>query len=314
MAVWLTGDQRAATTVQAIADAEFRLRMISRVLIDAGVIPPEYEFSLACLAGLHNDRCAVNGKVRKLLQRKHRTRLLASWELLHRLFLMVKAISYFWSGKRKEFKDTVFGTILDADLHRFCQAHKAAVTTLLRRFGCKNSAGKVLQIRWLERINTNRFSTLTGGAWVLRRSIQSQPVWALVQRICRAAPELAGKRFASLAAELGDPVVQDKLRVLECIFLKVDMPWTRKAYKLVSLGGVRPLVVRFRDALRSLLGDSKSARALRLRFLDAGDQRDVLGEAVRQPVPRHRRRRRAGVYAEQQAGRRRRVALALEKV
>ncbi len=85
--------------------------MISGVLDKLGMV--QQEFSLAeCLAGLHNDRCQVNGKVRKLLEEKHKRRLVASGELLHRLYLMTKGISYFWCGHRKDFKDPAFEAIL----------------------------------------------------------------------------------------------------------------------------------------------------------------------------------------------------------
>ena len=44
---------------------------------------------------------------RKILEEKPKNRLAASWELMHRLFLMAKAISFFWCGVRKDFRDKV---------------------------------------------------------------------------------------------------------------------------------------------------------------------------------------------------------------
>eukprot|EP00663_Eupelagonemidae_sp_cell21sb_P011862 gene11862-biopygen7852 len=102
-------------------------------------------------------------------------------------------------------------------------------------------------MRWLERVASNRFTTLDGGAWTLYRSVQGSQHqyrgWAVVQKCCMDCFKLGGKRCKDLGASLRQDMTQKKLRVLANISVKVEMrPHSSDANQPLSRGDGIPHV------------------------------------------------------------------------
>ena len=125
--------------------------------------------------------------------------------------------------------------------------------------------------------------------------------------------DLTKKKFASLAEDLTDPEVVDRVAVLAQIYAKVDLPFAKRAEAALHPGHVREFIDELHEALGKLQGDSVEAVQRRDNFVDPKHVGDICGRVVDVPKRPHERKK-SGLWTSDKASRRRRVAMHLDLI
>ena len=143
------------------------------------VLRPDESFGWGCLRGLHSDRGSPNLTLRLALEAKLSRRLVQTWDLRHRGFLLQKAVSASWApaarvaagaeeegmeragrSDKGEFRDPAFRLVVK--VAHFLSAHRKSFDAFLRA-----SYGPTVRFSFPERPTFNRFSSILSGAHAL---------------------------------------------------------------------------------------------------------------------------------------------------
>ena len=211
---------------------------LNKYLLEEGVIEGEQTFDLDCVASTFTDRGApIMGLGSRIAEDTHR-HLLRMYELQHRTHIV----------------DTSIAKVLSPGLARPMRGPTYQVILVAYQFVCNNDPFSrwmhlkygVRAIKWVTRVTYGRFSSFGAAAWVLlsRVCAGQPPLWEVLCKFLATFPSVAQDtdRYTRLRGWLDDGDIRERANAMVAIYLKVNLPFTRHAARVITYNDAQKLV------------------------------------------------------------------------
>ena len=238
-----------------------------------GCIEADERFDLECLTSTFTDRgSVVMGLANKISSETQRS-LLRMYELQHRTHITDSAVAQvFAPGMPRPFRGPTYQAIKVAYL--FVSNNDAFSTWL-------HNTHQAAPIKWITRVTYGRFSSFGSAAWVLLSPVArgSADLWTILTQYLTAYPTLSQtEAYGRLREWLADNVVKERVNAILAVYLKVSLPFSRRAARVITYADAQCLVRATAAAFKNWDSD-------KVGLFFSEDTNDVYGQAVQVPRP-----------------------------
>ena len=136
-------------------------------------------------------------------------------------------------------------------------------------------------VKWVTRVTYSRFSSFGSAAWVLLSPVCAgqPPVWDVLSTYLGTFPSVAQEteKYIRLREWLNDSDIREHANALVAIYLKVSLPFSRLAARVVCYSDAQKLVDNTVAALSDWDGNKR-------RTFFSSDAMDIFGGQVENPL------------------------------
>ena len=220
-------------------------KSLNDYLLECGIIDKDRTFTLECIGAMFSDKGSPLGRMRGLVSQHSKRAILHFYELMHRVYNVEEAVCECLYPGVKAFHGTVYQLLKTCYL--FVSGNKPLYGWLRVNYG-------VAKIRWVTRVTYGRFSTFGAAAWVLVNPVSSgaRTVWEILQIYMNECPDsVTSQRYSTLVQQLQDEKLWHQARALCILYLKFDLPFSRRAAQHICYADVKQFLQLTVTALRS---------------------------------------------------------------